>query len=169
MFGKMLEELIKEKFQNKSEFAKLCNFSNGHLTDMIKGRVLPKEENLKLIIEILRLDSEKKENLKKEWSLDKAGDWLRKKYNQLEKENQDMLEVLKKVEKERTLMEKIDEMKVYEIFYDTIFSDLNPEEIKLVLEAIRDRLKLIALDNGSLEKTKVKFDNLEKIINKIQT
>lgn len=168
MFGKVLDEMIKEKFQSKTEFAKLCNFSNGHLTDLIKGRTLPKEENLQMIIEILRLDKTKKEILEKEWGLDKAGEFLRKKYEKLEEDNRNMFEVLKRVENERILMGKIDKMKVYEMFYNNIFSGLNVEESKAVLKAIRDRLMLIAIDKKNVEKTKEKFEKLDKIIEKIK-
>lgn len=168
MFGKVLEELIKNKYDNKTRFAEECNISKGHLSDIITGRTLPREDNLKLMIEKLNLSNSEEELLIKEWSFDKTGNMLRKKYEKLEKENAEMLKVLKSVENEKTLMKKIEDMKNYEEFYERVFKGLTPSESKEVVKAISDKLKLIALNNGKLEKVKDDFEELEKAIEKLK-
>ena len=75
-----------------------------------------------------------------------------------------MLKVLKSMENEKTLMKKINEMKNYEEFYESVFKGLTPEEAQEVLIAISDKLKLIALKKGKLDKD---FKNLDNIIKKI--
>ncbi len=168
MFGKILDEMIKKKYDNKTRFAEECNISKGHLSDIISGRTLPREDNLKLMIEKLRASKEEEEILIKEWSFDKTGNMLRERYEKLEKENAEMLKVLKSVENEKTLMKKIEEMKNYEEFYDKVFKGLTPSEAKEVLMAISDKLKLIALNKGKLEEVKDDFKDFEKVIEKLK-
>lgn len=168
MFGKVLEEMVMNRYDNKTRFAEECGISKGHLSDFISGRTLPREDNLNLMIEKLKLSKNEKELLLKEWSFDKTGNILREKYEKLEKENAEMLKVLKSVEKERTLMKKIEEMRNYEEFYERVFKGLTPLEAKEVLTAISDKLKLIALNNGKLEKVKDDFEDLEKVILKLK-
>lgn len=168
MFGKILEEMIKNKYENKTRFAEECGISKGHLSDIITGRTLPREDNLKLMIEKLRLSKNEEELLIKEWSFDKTGNMLRDKYEKLEKENAEMLKVLKSVENEKTLMKKIEDMKNYEEFYESVFKNLTAEETQEVLIAISDKLKLIALKKGKLEEVDEDFKNLDNIIQKIK-
>lgn len=168
MFGKILEEMIKNKYENKTRFAEECGISKGHLSDIITGRTLPREDNLKLMIEKLRLSKNEEELLIKEWSFDKTGNMLRDKYEKLEKENAEMLKVLKSVENEKTLMKKIEDMKNYEEFYESVFKNLTAEETQEVLTAISDKLKLIALKKGKLEQVDEDFKNLDNIIQKIK-
>lgn len=168
MFGKILDEMIKKKYDNKTRFAEECNISKGHLSDIISGRTLPREDNLKLMIEKLRASKEEEEILIKEWSFDKTGNMLRDKYEKLEKENAEMLKVLKSVENEKTLMKKIEDMKNYEEFYESVFKNLTAEETQEVLTAISDKLKLIALKKGKLEQVDEDFKNLDNIIQKIK-
>ena len=168
MFGKILEEMIKNKYEKKTRFAEECGISKGHLSDIITGRTLPREDNLKLMIEKLRLSKNEEELLIKEWSFDKTGNMLRDKYEKLEKENAEMLKVLKSVENEKTLMKKIEDMKNYEEFYESVFKNLTAEETQEVLTAISDKLKLIALKKGKLEQVDEDFKNLDNIIQKIK-
>lgn len=168
MFGKILEEMIKNKYDNKTRFAEECDISKGHLSDIINGRTLPREDNLKLMIEKLRLSKNEEELLIKEWSFDKTGNILRDKYEKLEKENAEMLKVLKSVENEKILMKKIEDMKNYEEFYESVFKNLTAEETQEVLTAISDKLKLIALKKGKLEEVDEDFKNLDNIIQKIK-
>lgn len=168
MFGKILEEMIKNKYDNKTRFAEECDISKGHLSDIITGRTLPREDNLKLMIEKLRLSKKEEELLIKEWSFDKTGNMLRDKYEKLEKENAEMLKVLKSVENEKALMKKIEDMKNYEEFYESVFKNLTTEEAQEVLTAISDKLKLIALKKGKLDQVNEEFKNLDNIIQKIK-
>lgn len=168
MFGKILEEMIKNKYENKTRFAEECDISKGHLSDIINGRTLPREDNLKLMIEKLRLSKNEEELLIKEWSFDKTGNILRDRYEKLEKENAEMLKVLKSVENEKTLMKKIEDMRNYEEFYESVFKNLTAEETQEVLTAISDKLKLIALKKGKLEEVDEDFKNLDNIIQKIK-
>ena len=140
MFGKILEEMIKNKYENKTRFAEECGISKGHLSDIITGRTLPREDNLKLMIEKLRLSKNEEELLIKEWSFDKTGNMLRDKYEKLEKENAEMLKVLKSVENEKTLMKKIEDMKNYEEFYESVFKNLTAEEQLQIACSIIDDL-----------------------------
>lgn len=79
-----------------------------------------------------------------------------------------MLKVLKSVENENTLMKKIEDMKNYEEFYESVFKNLTAEETQEVLTAISDKLKLIALKKGKLEQVDEDFKNLDNIIQKIK-
>lgn len=167
MFGKLLEEFVIRKYDKKARFAEECNISTGHLSDIMKGRILPREDTLYLMVEKLSLNLEDKEKFLKEWSFDKTGNILRDKYEKLEKENSEMLKVLKSMENEKTLMKKINEMKNYEEFYESVFKGLTTEEAQEVLTAISDKLKLIALKKGKLDKLDKDFENLDNIIKKI--
>lgn len=168
MFGKELEKMILERYDNKKKFADECKISAGHLNDFIKGRSFPKEEILNKIFLKLSLNEKKKEYLLEEWAHGKSSNILREKINKLETENSNMKDVLKNLDKEIILKEKVDSLKAYEDFYNLIFKDLTLEEKEEMLNVIMDKVKLLAIEKNKYEDTKEKINLIKDKINQLK-
>lgn len=168
MFGEKLKKIIEKKYDNLSKFSESCGISKGHLNDILKGRILPKDATMKIFIEKLQplnLDTEKE--LLREWAFDKSDGILRKDFEELENKNKDMLEVLKTMKSEKVLLEEVAQLKEYEAFYNLFFKDLSSEETKTVLKAMVKELKVMSIDSPKKELLKEKFEKLDKIIEQI--
>lgn len=168
MFGKLLRNLIEKKYESLAKFSEECGISKGHLTDILNNRILPKTKTMNIFVEKLQLKEEEKKQLLREWAFDKSEGILRKDFEELEKQNKNMLEVLKTVKKEKELLEEISQLKEYENFYNLFFEELSGEETKIVLNAMVRELKAISVDNGKTDTLKKKFEQLEKVIESIE-
>lgn len=168
MFGKVLRNLIENKYKSQAKFAEECSISTGYLNDLLSGRTLPKNQKLEIIINKLRpLSIEDEKLLLREWAFDKSDGILRKDFEEIEEKNKDMLEVLKTMRKEKDLLEEVAQLKEYESFYNLFFKDLSSEETKTVLKAMVKELKVMSIDSPKKELLKGKFEKLDEIINKI--
>ena len=114
------------------------------------------------------MNEEKKEYLLEEWAHGKSSNILREKINKLETENSNMKDVLKNLDKEIILKEKVDSLKAYEDFYNLIFKDLTLEEKKEMLNVIMDKVKLLAIEKNKYEDTKEKINLIKDKINQLK-
>lgn len=167
MFGDLLRKFIDEKYKNLTKFSDACDISKGHLSDILSGRIMPKKSLLNVFFEKLNLNEADKNEMLKQWALDKSDGILRPEIEKLELENKNMLEVLKNVKNEKVLLKEIEELKEYENFYNLFFKELNSEETKTILNAIVRELKAMSFDSPKKDLLKEKFEKLEKIINEI--
>lgn len=168
MFGEKLKEIIESKYDNLSKFSETCEISKGHLNDILKGRILPKDTTMKVFLKNLQpLTKEDEKMLLREWAFDKSDGILREDFKELETQNKNMLEVLKTVKKEKDLLEEIAMLKDYEAFYNIFFKDLSSEETKIVLNSMVRELKAMSVGNPKVNLLKEKFEKLEEIIDKI--
>lgn len=167
MFGELLRKFIDEKYESLTKFSDVCDISKGHLSDILNGRIMPKRSLLNLFLEKLNLNENDKNEMLKEWALDKSDGILRPKIEKLELENKNMLEVLKDVKNEKILLKEIEELKEYQSFYDLFFKELSSEQTKAVLNAMVKELKVMSIDSPNSEMLKEKFEKLEKLIDEI--
>lgn len=168
MFGDVLKNFIERKYENQAKFSEICGISKGHLSDILKGRILPKDATINIFLEKLSPLSDKdKKLLLREWAFDKSDGILREEFNEIETKNKNMLEVLKTVKNEKELLKEIAELKEYEAFYNLFFKDLSSEETKTVLKAMVKELKVMSIDSPKKELLKDKFEKLENIIENI--
>lgn len=167
MFGDLLRKFIDEKYKNLTKFSDVCDISKGHLSDILSGRIMPKKSLLNVFFEKLNLNEADKNEMLKQWALDKSDGILRPEIEKLEMENKNMLEVLKNVKNEKVLLKEIEELKEYESFYNLFFKELSPEQTKAVLNSMVKELKVLSIDSPNSKTLKEKFEKLEKIIEEI--
>lgn len=155
MFGEKLEELIKSKKIKSKDLAIASDVTEGYLTDIKKGRAIPKEEKLKRIVSALELNSEEKEEICFLWEKETSAKQFVKRFEELEKENHflkkmidpkkgvDLLEIRKGYEdKIRKMQEENDELQKYKTLLFLLPKDDRIFFVKKILKDIENNLKI---------------------------
>lgn len=155
MFGKKIEEIIKVKGIKSKDLAIAANVTEGYLTDIKKGRALPREDKLIRIIDALELEEREKEELYFLWEKGMSPQNFVERFEELERENNQLKSLINQKEKinidsirneyENKIKKLEDEKKDLEKYKTLLF--LLPREdrvffVKKILKDIENNLKI---------------------------
>ena len=152
--NELIKELKKSGMKSK-ELALSADLTEGYLTDIKKGRALPKEGKLINILDSLNLDETRKEELYMLWAKESSPKKVIDSFEKLEKENKNLkklinIEEYEKIEKIRNeyekKIEKIEMEKKEFRKYKTLLFLLPKEDrlffVKKILKDIENNLKI---------------------------
>lgn len=155
MFGKKIEEIIKTKRIKSRDLAIAANVTEGYLTDIKKGRALPREDKLIRIIDALELKESEREELYFLWEKSMSPQNFVERFEELEKENKQLKSLINQRENinidsirnkyENKIKKLEDEKKDLEKYKALLF--LLPKEdriffVKKILKDIENNLKI---------------------------
>lgn len=155
MFCDELVIELKRNGMKSKELALSADLTEGYLTDIKKGRALPKEEKLLNILNSLNLDEERKNDLYRLWAKETSPKKFVENFEKIEKENKILKELIsakeyRKIEKiQNDYEEKIKKLEIekkeYQKYKTLLF--LLPKEdriffVKKILKDIENNLKI---------------------------
>lgn len=136
MFGNLLSEVMKKYRIKGKEISIQTGLTEGFISDIRKGKSLPKKDNLQKILENIPITINEKEELIECWEKENSPNSFIERYEKL-KENFDILnnfflqnnmgdckEFILKLEKENfDLKKEINELKLYKEFFKLLHDD----------------------------------------------
>ncbi|MBR8702280.1 MULTISPECIES: helix-turn-helix transcriptional regulator [unclassified Fusobacterium] len=171
MFGEQLTEIL-EKYKIKNrKLALLTGITEGFISDIKRGRSVPRKDNLIAILDNLPLTKEEREHLYEEWEREVSPDTFVKKYDELSNKYRLLLNAAGGEEEGRTkieiqrinekYIEKIEaEKEKYKIYYE-LFMMLDEDERKFTIKQIISNIEFNLRTAGKYEENKEEIDFLK--------
>lgn len=149
-FGKVLEEIRKEKKDSFRKLAEKIGFSYGYIQQIENGT---RPASLDFLEKILEVYSDKKEDLELAYCEEKLP--------------KSIFEKIKSNKKLDSVIERISEGNSFEELYPVLFKELDTEGQKQVMELIVNRLEKLS-DEGKYKKDEKLLKEMKKIIKEIK-
>lgn len=175
MFGKMLEEIMSKKKIKVKDLSILSDITEGYISDIRKGKAIPRLPKFKAILESLNLTSEEKENLTNVWEKESSPETFVKKYEILEEKVKNYEEIFKDIP-ENDLLEqlkiqkninlKLEKEKNECILYKQLFEMMSEEDKKYTLKNILRAIESEMREQGIYQENKKEIEKLKKEISK---
>ena len=174
MFGKLLEEKMKEKAIRVKDLSILADITEGYISDLKKEKSVPRREKLEAILNNIPLSKEEKEELYEAWERDSSPYSFVKKYDNLVEENRHLKELISNKEEnmslidqlkiQKKLTEKIEKQKEKCKLYMELFAMLEEEDRKYILKQILRNIECNMREKGLYAENKKEIDKLKKEI-----
>lgn len=174
MFGKLLENKMKEKGIRVKDLSILADITEGYISDLKKEKSVPRREKLEAILSNIPLSKEEKEELYEAWERDSSPYSFVKKYDDLVEENKHLKELVSDKEEnmslidqlkvQKKLTEKIENQKNRYKIYMELFSMLGEEERKYIVKQILRNIECDLREKGIYSENKKEVDRLKKEI-----
>lgn len=173
MFGKMLEETMAKKKIKVKDLSILSDITEGYISDIRKGKAIPRLPKFKAILESLNLTAEEKENMTNVWEKESSPETFVKKYEILEEKVKNYEEILKNVPKNDLLEQlkiqkninlKLEKEKNECILYKQLFEMMSEEDKKYTLKNILRAIESEMREQGIYQENKKEIEKLKKEI-----
>ena len=174
MFGKLLENKMKEKGIRVKDLSILADITEGYISDLKKEKSVPRREKLEAILGNMPLTKEEKEELYEAWERDSSPYSFVKKYDNLVEENKHLKELISDKEEnlslidqlkvQKKLTEKIENQKNRYKLYMELFAMLEEEDRKYMLKQILRNIECDMREKGIYAENKKEIDRLKKEI-----
>lgn len=158
MFGYLLKEIMKKYKIKGKELSVYSDLTEGFISDIKKGRCLPRIENLNKILDLIPMTTEEKLKLQKKWEKERAPKSFVKRYDELEEKynllysfylkslDKDTKKLILEIMKENELLKKEQiKLKLYKEFLKPLTEDdlIYLTNKQILLNKKMDLLKLI--------------------------
>lgn len=174
MFGKLLENKMKEKGIRVKDLSILADITEGYISDLKKEKSVPRRDKLEAILNNIPLSKEEKEELYEAWERDSSPYSFVKKYDNLVEENKHLKELISDKEEnlslidqlkvQKKLTEKIENQKNRYKLYMELFAMLEEEDRKYMLKQILRNIECDMREKGIYVENKKEIDRLKKEI-----
>lgn len=174
MFGKLLENKMKEKGIRVKDLSILADITEGYISDLKKEKSVPRRDKLEAILNNIPLSKEEKEELYEAWERDSSPYSFVKKYDNLVEENKHLKELISDKEEnlnlidqlkvQKKLTEKIENQKNRYKLYMELFAMLEEEDRKYMLKQILRNIECDMREQGIYVENKKEIDKLKKEI-----
>ena len=174
MFGKLLENKMKEKGIRVKDLSILADITEGYISDLKKEKSVPRRDKLEAILNNIPLSKEEKEELYEAWERDSSPYSFVKKYDNLVEENKHLKELISDKEEnlslidqlkvQKKLTEKIENQKNRYKLYMELFAMLEEEDRKYMLKQILRNIECDMTEKGIYAGNKKEIDRLKKEI-----
>lgn len=174
MFGKLLENKMKEKGIRVKDLSILADITEGYISDLKKEKSVPRRDKLEAILNNIPLSKEEKEELYEAWERDSSPYSFVKKYDNLVEENKHLKELISDKEEnlslidqlkvQKKLTEKIENQKNRYKLYMELFAMLEEEDRKYMLKQILRNIECDMREKGIYVENKKEIDKLKKEI-----
>lgn len=174
MFGKLLENKMKEKGIRVKDLSILADITEGYISDLKKEKSVPRRDKLEAILNNIPLSKEEKEELYEAWERDSSPYSFVKKYDNLVEENKHLKELISDKEEnlnlidqlkvQKKLTEKIENQKNRYKLYMELFAMLEEEDRKYMLKQILRNIECDMREKGIYAENKKEIDRLKKEI-----
>lgn len=172
MFGKLLENKMKEKGIRVKDLSILADITEGYISDLKKEKSVPRRDKLEAILNNIPLSKEEKEELYEAWERDSSPYSFVKKYDNLVEENKHLKELISDKEEnlslidqlkvQKKLTEKIENQKNRYKLYMELFAMLEEEDRKYMLKQILRNIECDMREKGIYAENKKEIDRLKK-------
>lgn len=173
MFGKLLENKMKEKGIRVKDLSILADITEGYISDLKKEKSVPRRDKLEAILNNIPLSKEEKEELYEAWERDSSPYSFVKKYDNLVEENKHLKELISDKEEnlslidqlkvQKKLTEKIENQKNRYKLYMELFAMLEEEDRKYMLKQILRNIECgYEMKKEFMQKIKKEIDRLKK-------
>ena len=174
MFGKLLENKMKEKGIRVKDLSILADITEGYISDLKKEKSVPRRDKLEAILNNIPLSKEEKEEMYEAWERDSSPYSFVKKYDNLVEENKHLKELISDKEEnmslidqlkvQKKLTEKIENQKNRYKLYMELFAMLEEEDRKYMLKQILRNIECDMREKGIYAENKKEIDRLKKEI-----
>ncbi|WP_304206958.1 helix-turn-helix transcriptional regulator [Fusobacterium perfoetens] len=174
MFGKLLENKMKEKGIRVKDLSILADITEGYISDLKKEKSVPRRDKLEAILNNIPLSKEEKEELYEAWERDSSPYSFVKKYDNLVEENKHLKELISDKEEnlslidqlkvQKKLTEKIENQKNRYKLYMELFAMLEEDDRKYMLKQILRNIECDMREKGIYAENKKEIDRLKKEI-----
>ncbi len=174
MFGKLLENKMKEKGIRVKDLSILADITEGYISDLKKEKSVPRRDKLEAILNNIPLSKEEKEELYEAWERDSSPYSFVKKYDNLVEENKHLKELISDKEEnlslidqlkvQKKLTEKIENQKNRYKLYMELFTMLEEDDRKYMLKQILRNIECDMREKGIYAENKKEIDRLKKEI-----
>lgn len=172
MFGKKLEEIMKEKKIKVKELSIAADITEGFISDIRKGRSLPSVDKLARIMENLDLSEKEELELYEEWEKSSSPISFTEKYEKLKTENKKIKELLVYFSSEKQLENivleneklKLENMELS--IYKKMFLLLPKEDCMSLMKIIMKDIEYTMKDEGIFEENKNEIYEIREILSK---
>lgn len=174
MFGKLLENKMKEKGIRVKDLSILADITEGYISDLKKEKSVPRRDKLEAILNNIPLSKEEKEELYEAWERDSSPYSFVKKYDNLVEENKHLKELISdkkenlslidQLKVQKKLTEKIENQKNRYKLYMELFAMLEEEDRKYMLKQILRNIECDMREKGIYAENKKEIDRLKKEI-----
>lgn len=174
MFGKLLEQRMKEKSIRVKDLSILADITEGYISDLKKEKSVPRRDKLEALLNNIPLSKEEKEELYEAWERDSSPYSFVKKYDDLLEENKHLKELISNKEEnmnlidqlkvQKKLTEKIENQKNRYKLYMELFAMLEEEDRKYMLKQILRNIECNMREKGIYLENKKEIDKLKKEI-----
>lgn len=174
MFGKLLEQRMKEKSIRVKDLSILADITEGYISDLKKEKSVPRRDKLEALLNNIPLSKEEKEELYEAWERDSSPYSFVKKYDDLLEENKHLKELISNKEEnmnlidqlkiQKKLTEKIENQKNRYKLYMELFAMLEEEDRKYMLKQILRNIECNMREKGIYVENKKEIDKLKKEI-----
>ncbi|MGL5640012.1 MAG: helix-turn-helix domain-containing protein [Cetobacterium sp.] len=171
MLGEKIEKIIKEKKMRSKDISLISGITEGYLSDIKKGRAIPREEKFKQLIKALKLTKEEEEEVIFLWEKESSPKEFVKKYEILEKENKILKEQLTDSEKISSIIQEYEakmklivneneELKKYKLLLFLLPKEDRVFFIKKILRDIESNMKI----KGKSRMFSKELDEIKKML-----
>lgn len=175
MFGKMLEDIMTKKKIKVKDLSILSDITEGYISDIRKGKAVPRLPKFNAILESLNLTTEEKQELIDVWEKESSPETFVKKYEILEEKVKEYEDIIKDIP-ENDLMEqlkiqkniniKLEKEKNECLLYKQLFDLLPEEDKKYTLKNILRTIEAEMREQGIYQENKKEIEKLKKEISK---
>lgn len=175
MFGRCLEEVMTKKKIKVKDLSILSDITEGYISDIRKGKAIPRLPKFQAILDSLNLSAEEKENMINIWEKESSPESFVKKYEILEEKVKNYEEILKDIP-ENDLLEqlkiqkninlKLEKEKNECIMYKQLFEMMSEEDKKYTLKNILRAIESEMREQGIYQENKKEIEKLKKEISK---
>lgn len=173
MFGKFLEEIMAKKKIKVKDLSILSDITEGYISDIRKGKAIPRLPKFNAILENLNLSKEEKDKFISIWEKESSPETFVKKYEILEEKVKNYEEILKTIP-ENDLVEqlkiqkninlKLEKEKNECILYKQLFEMMSEEDKKYTLKNILRAIEYEMREQGIYQENKKEIEKLKKEI-----
>ena len=173
MFGKMLEDIMAKKKLKVKELSILSDISEGYISDIKKGKAIPRLPKFNAILDSLNLTKEEKEEFINVWEKESSPEAFVKKYEILEEKVKNYEEILNNMEGnnlleqlkiQKNINSKLEKEKNECILYKQLFEMMSEEDKKYTLKNILRAIESEMRDQGIYQENKREIEKLKKEI-----
>lgn len=176
MFGKLLGEIMTKKRIKVKELSILSDITEGYLSDIKRGKALPRPSKLNSILDNINLSNEEREELLSAWEKDSSPAEFVKKYEVLEKkvkkyekllENVPENELLEEISKQKSIIQKLEKDRAENLIYKELFDMMSEEDKNYTIKNILRTIEAEMREQGIFLENKKIIEKIKKDISKI--
>lgn len=176
MFAEKFTEILEKYSIRNRKLSFLTGITEGFLSDIKRGRSLPRKEKLMLILDNLPLTIQERDELYNEWERDSSPETFVEKFDALKTDYNLLIAATGGEEKARTsievqrlnnkYVEKLEQEKEkYKLYYD-LFMLLPEEDRKFMIKQILSNIEYDLRETRKYEENKLEIEKLKMALRK---
>lgn len=179
MFGELLSQKMKEKSMRLKDLSILTDITEGYLSDIKNDNAVPKRDKFEVIVKVLNLTPEEKDQFLLAWERDSSPLGFVKRYDNLVTENEYLKKVIDDAENTNVLLEQLKVQKKindtlekqknrYKLYAD-LFNMMQEQDKVYMLKLILLQIENSMREQKIFTENKKEFDDIKRGIEALIT